>query len=90
VVFPNADVKFFLTASEQVRAERRYRELVAKGSDATLEETLKEMLERDERDSNRAVAPLTQAEDAILVDSTGQTLDEVVDRMVSAVRSREG
>jgi cytidylate kinase len=90
VVFPNAEAKFFLTASEAVRAERRFLELQAKGVEATLEETHREMVERDERDSKRAVAPLLQAEDAVLVDSSGRTLEEVVAEMVAVVRQREG
>jgi cytidylate kinase len=89
VVFPDAEAKFFLTASDQVRAKRRYEELRAKGVDVDLESTLAEMRERDERDSGRDVAPLTQADDAVLVDSSEQSLDEVVAQMLSLVRERE-
>ncbi len=86
VVFPNADVKFFLTASDKVRAQRRYDELCAKGESVDFDSTLREMQERDERDSQRAVAPLKQADDAILVDSSKRGLDEVVAEMLAHVR----
>ncbi len=86
IVFPKADAKFFLTASDQVRAQRRYDELCAKGESVDFESTLREMQERDERDSQRAVAPLKQADDAILVDSSNRTLDEVVAEMLAHVR----
>ncbi len=89
VVFPKADAKFYLTASDRVRAQRRYDELRAKGVEVDLESTLSEMRERDERDSGRDVAPLTQAEDAIRVDSSERSLDEVVAEMLRHVRERE-
>ena len=89
VVFPDAEAKFFLTASDKVRAQRRFDELRAKGVDVDLESTLAEMRERDERDSGRDVAPLTQADDAVLVDSSERSLDEVVAEMVGLVRERE-
>jgi len=89
VVFPNAGVKFYLTASDQVRAQRRYDELLASGADVDFASTLQEMRERDERDSSRATAPLRQAEDAVLVDSSGRSLDEIVAQMLSLVRERE-
>ncbi|MCP4449007.1 MAG: (d)CMP kinase [Myxococcales bacterium] len=89
VVFPAAEAKFYLTASDQVRAQRRYDELRANGEEVGFESTLSEMRERDERDSQRAVAPLVQAEDAILVDSSNRSLDEVVEEMLRHVRSRE-
>ncbi len=88
VVFPDADVKFFLTASDEERAKRRLKELLAKGTLTTLDEVLGEMRERDQRDSMRATAPLKQARDAILLDSTALTLDEVVLKMESEVRAR--
>lgn len=87
VVFPDADVKFFLTASDEERAGRRLKELLAKGTTTTLDEVLSEMRERDQRDSMRATAPLRQARDAILVDSTTMTLDGVVAEMERQVRS---
>lgn len=88
VVFPDADVKFFLTASDEERAQRRLRELLAKGTQTSLEEVLSEMTERDRRDSMRATAPLKQAGDAIFVDSTGMTFDEVVESMRARVLAR--
>jgi cytidylate kinase len=88
VVFPDADVKFFLTASDVERAKRRLKELLAKGTTTTLDEVLAEMTERDRRDSERATAPLKQARDAILVDSTAMNLDEVVAKMEELVRER--
>ncbi len=89
VVFPNAEAKFYLTASDEVRAQRRYDELCANGETVDFESTLREMQERDERDSSRAVAPLTQADDAVLVDSSERSLDEVVQEMLDVVRDRE-
>jgi cytidylate kinase len=89
VVFPDADAKFYLTASDEVRAQRRFDELTAKGVEVDLESTMAEMRERDERDSGREVAPLTQAKDAILVDSSQRSLDEVVAEMLKHVRERE-
>ncbi len=78
VVFPDADVKFFLEASAEERGQRRYRELQQQGVSTTLKATLREMAERDQRDSERAHAPLRRAEDAIVVDSTTRSLNEVV------------
>lgn len=88
VVFPDADVKFFLTASDEERARRRLKELLAKGTTTTLDEVLSEMRERDRRDSTRATAPLAKARDAILVDSTAMSLEDVVDKMESVVHGR--
>ncbi len=89
VVFPTAGAKFFLTASPRIRAQRRYDELVAKGMDVDFEELVKEIETRDERDSNRAVAPLKQADDAVLVDCSDLTPDQVIETMVQVVRQRE-
>lgn len=88
VVFPNADVKFYLDADTAVRGERRYKELRAKGLDVDLQTTIDEIVARDRKDMNRAVAPLRRADDAIAIDSTRLTLDEVVDTMVAAVERR--
>ena len=77
VVFPDAEVKFFLTASPEVRAQRRYQELKRTGIDIELESVLGELKERDLRDSSRAVAPLVPAPDAILIDSSTMSLDQV-------------
>ncbi|HET8760139.1 MAG TPA: (d)CMP kinase [Nitrospiria bacterium] len=88
VVFPEADVKFYLDADTRIRGERRYKELRAKGMDVELQTTIDEIVARDRKDMDRAVAPLRKADDAIAVDSTGLTLDEVVDTMVAAVERR--
>jgi len=89
VVFPAAGAKFFLTASPRVRARRRCDELLAKGTQVDFEATLAEIIERDERDSNRAVAPLTQADDAVFVDCSEIGPDQVVADMVAEVRQRQ-
>lgn len=77
-VLPDADVKVYLTASVETRAKRRYDELTAKGEACDLDEIAKDIKERDERDMNRETAPLRQAEDAVLVDSSDMTIEEVV------------
>jgi cytidylate kinase len=76
VILPNAQVKVYLTASVEVRADRRYKELVEKGLEADLEKIKKDIEERDYRDMNRDIAPLRQAEDATLVDSSYLTIEE--------------
>lgn len=81
-VLPDADVKVFLTASVETRAKRRYDELVEKGVSCDLEEIARDIAERDERDSTREIAPLKQAEDAVLVDSSHMTIEEVVAAIV--------
>jgi cytidylate kinase len=88
VVFPDAELKFFLSARPEVRAGRRYQELVAKGVRVTLEETLDDVRRRDRQDTTRAVAPLRQADDAILIDNSDLSVDETVAQMVAAVRAR--
>ena len=86
VVFPDADVKFFLTAVPQERAERRYKEdQMTSGSSTTLAETLADMIERDRRDSTRADSPLKVADDAIVIDSTGKSIEEVFEEMMKNV-----
>ena len=86
VVFPDADVKFFLTAVPEERAERRYKEdQMTSSSSATLAETLADMIERDRRDSTRVDSPLKIADDAIVVDSTGKSIDEVLEEMMKNV-----
>lgn len=77
-VLPNADVKIYLTASVKCRADRRYKELVEKGVSCNFDEIAKDIRERDERDMNRKIAPLKQAEDAHLIDSSDMTIEEVV------------
>jgi cytidylate kinase len=88
VVFPDADVKFFLTARPEVRARRRFDELVAKGSRVSFEETLEDVRRRDDQDTTRAVAPLRQASDATLIDSSEIGIDEAVERMAERVYAR--
>lgn len=83
VVLPNADVKIFLTASVECRAKRRYDELVAKGQEADFDQIAKDIEERDYRDSHREISPLKQAEDAVLVDSSDMTIDEVVSTIIN-------
>jgi len=90
VVFPDAEVKFFLTASAEVRAKRRYDELVQRGERVDYDKTLEEVKTRDENDTMRPIAPLRQADDAALIDSSGRTIDEVVDEMARRVSSRSG
>lgn len=85
VVFPAADAKFFLTASEEERARRRVAEL---GSEADYETTLREIRERDQRDASRDVAPMVPAKDAVIVDSSTQTLEQVVESLAGQVASR--
>ncbi len=90
VVFPDAEVKFFLTARPEVRAKRRFDELTAKGQRVTFEDTLAEVRRRDEQDTTRVVAPLRQAEDAVLIDNSDFGIDETVARMAARVRERSG
>ncbi len=90
VVFPDADAKFFLTASPEERARRRHAELRAKGDPSTLAEVLADQLRRDRDDSERAVAPLRPALDAIVVDTSEVPLDDVVERLVREVGARRG
>lgn len=90
VICPNAEVKLFVTASAEVRAERRYLELSAKGDDVTPEQVLADVRERDERDMNRAEAPMRPAEDAVLVDTSELSIEaafETVMAHITAVRS---
>ena len=87
-VFPDADVKVFLTARPEVRAARRAAELRAKGEDVDEAEVLAALVERDRRDSERVVAPLRKAADAVEVDTTGLTLEEVVDTVVRVAREK--
>jgi cytidylate kinase len=82
VVFPDAELKVFLTASPQIRAERRYKQLIEKGIDANLRALSRDLRERDERDAKRAVAPLVPAPDSQVLDSSALSIDEVVERIV--------
>jgi CMP/dCMP kinase len=89
VVFPHADAKFYLTANVDVRTERRYQEHVARGDTIDRARVRREVLERDARDTQRPVAPLRQAPDAILVDSSTLSIDAVVEHIVAKVRALE-
>lgn len=88
VVFPDADVKFYLSASAEERGRRRYLELKAKGVDVSLETTIAEVIQRDEQDSSREHAPLRQADDAVVIDSTAISIDEVVALMEEKISER--
>ena len=88
VVFPRAEVKIFLTASIEARAQRRAKELEARGTPVNLEEVRMEMIQRDHQDSTRAIAPLRQAADATLVDTSGLAIESVLDRLESIVRGK--
>jgi cytidylate kinase len=87
-VFPHADCKIFLTASDQVRAERRYGDLLARGEHVTLDEVLDNQHQRDQRDTEREVGGLHMADDSILVNTDGLSHQEVIDRLEEIVRQR--
>ncbi|MBQ6383407.1 MAG: (d)CMP kinase [Clostridia bacterium] len=87
-VLPNATAKIYLTASPEVRARRRWLEMQEKGMNESYEKVLEDVIRRDEQDMNRAVEPLRQAEDAVLVDSSGLTFDETVDRILAIVEAK--
>jgi cytidylate kinase len=88
VVFPDAEIKFYLSASVEERARRRCEELISKGEQVTLAETVAAVVERDRQDSERDIAPLRQADDALLVDSSRLTVDEVLTIMVTICRNK--
>jgi CMP/dCMP kinase len=90
VVFPDAEVKFFLTASPEVRARRRYDELVERGQRVEFAATVAEVKARDENDTNRPIAPLRRADDAVLVDSSDRAVDDIVAEMVGRVSALSG
>ena len=87
VVFPNADFKFFLIADPKVRAQRRFDELQAKGEEVLFEEILKNVIDRDHQDSTRAISPLRKAEDAVEIDTTSFSVEEIFEQMMSAVKA---
>jgi cytidylate kinase len=89
VVFPDAALKIFLTASPQVRAERRYKQLIEKGISANLRALSRDLAERDARDANRPVAPLVPAPDSQVLDSSALSIDEVAERILSLYRERK-
>lgn len=88
VVLPDADVKLFLTAAPEERARRRYEELIARGQKADYETVFQDLLVRDKNDSTRASAPLRQAEDALLIDTTGNTLEQSFEILLNTVKER--
>jgi cytidylate kinase len=85
-VFPQADIKFFLTASAQARAQRRYKQLVEKGEGVDMAALIRDIEERDERDRTRKVSPLVPAADAYVIDSTVMTIDDVLNTMLKMIR----
>lgn len=87
-ILPNAEVKIYLTASADTRAKRRYLELTEKGLECDIIKIRQDIIDRDERDMNREVSPLRQAEDAVLVDSSDMGIDEVVDAILSVYREK--
>lgn len=89
-VFPNAELKIFVTASAEVRAERRYKELTGKGEECNYEEILENVIERDRIDSTRAVSPLRQADDAIVLDNSNLTIEEQKDWLIRQAKDKIG
>jgi cytidylate kinase len=87
VVFPQAQTKIFLTASPEARAERRYKQLIEKGNSANLTALVRDMRARDERDTQRAAAPLKPALDAVVLDSTQMNIDQVVEAVLEHYRA---
>ena len=90
VVFPDAEIKFYLDANTEERGRRRFKELVEKGMEVDFNDTLEEVRKRDHNDMNRAISPLRKAEDAFFIDSTGRTVEEIVEEMASRVKARQG
>ena len=88
VVLPNADVKIFLFASPECRAERRYKELIEKGEDVRYEDVLKDVNDRDYQDSHRKIAPLKPTEESVMVDTTGKALPESIEMVVSVIKEK--
>ena len=88
VILPDADVKIFMFASNEARANRRYKELIAKGEDVKYEDVLCEMIERDNNDRSRDVAPAVPAEDAVMMDNSDMSVDENVDAVIALIRSK--
>lgn len=90
VILPNADLKIFLTASSEDRARRRYEELLQKGIKESFEDVLKDLIKRDEQDTQRAAAPLKAADDAVLLDTSGNTLEESINAVCGIISERIG
>ena len=89
VICPNAPVKLYVTASAEVRAERRWKELVGNGHEISLDEVLADVIARDARDRDRAEAPMTAAEDAVKIDTSDMSIEEAVSNAFEAVRARQ-
>lgn len=87
-VLPNCEYKFFLTATPEIRAERRYKQNLEKGINQPYEQLLEEIVERDKQDSNRAIAPLKRADDAVEIDTSNMTVDEVVNKIISIIQGK--
>lgn len=88
VVLPDAKVKVFLTASPEERAMRRYKELIEKGNDVNYEEVLEDLVQRDYNDSHREIAPLKPAEDGVILDTTGMSLEESVNAIIEIIKEK--
>ena len=88
VILPDAEVKVFLFASNEARAKRRYKELIAKGEDVKYEDVLREMIERDNNDRNRDVAPAVAADDAVVLDNSELTMEETLEKIIEIARTR--
>lgn len=88
VVCPDADIKFFITASPQIRAERRFKDLQNRGNETPFEKVLSDIISRDERDSNRSTAPLKPADDAIILDTSDMSIDEVVKKAQEIIENK--
>lgn len=88
VVLPNADVKIFLFASPECRAERRYKELIEKGQDVKYEDVLKDVNDRDYQDSHREIAPLKPTDESVMADTTGKSLPESIEMVVSVIKEK--
>jgi len=88
VVFPNAEAKFYLDANPEERAKRRFEELAGKQANVELKETLEEVLKRDNNDMTRAISPLRKADDAVFIDSTRRSVEEVVEEMARVIKRR--
>ena len=90
VILPDAQVKIFLTATAEARAQRRYKELLERGQQVSFETVLAEVISRDETDTRRAAAPLRQAEDAVLLDTTGMSLEDSLALMLETIERKLG
>jgi len=88
VVFPDADVKFYLDANAEERARRRTQELISKGIKITFQDTLEDVIRRDRNDMTRAISPLRKAKDAVVVDSTHLSVEDVLEKMIQVIRQR--